>query len=78
VVFVSFTMSIGRKPEREVRQHTSSDISFRDLAVVGKRRWKNHAIAISEASIPNLKSERQVFNLVKVGGLQQGESDIAG
>ncbi len=37
----------------------------------------NHGIAFSEGRLPDLESEKEVFELINFGGVPQGENDFS-
>ncbi|CAB4191711.1 Domain of unknown function DUF262 [uncultured Caudovirales phage] len=50
-------------------------ITFSRLQMVNQRRFRNSTLAFSEGALPDLASEKEVFDLVNFGGVPQGESD---
>lgn len=52
------------------------DVVFSDLPIHIQRGFRQIPIAFSEASLPSLEQEQEVFDLVNFGGVPQGESDI--
>jgi len=63
-------------PKSWVGIEGSGDIVFSDLPVATKRSIHNKTIGVCEASLPDIESEEEVFNLVNFGGVPQGESDF--
>lgn len=50
-------------------------VLFTDLPIARQRGMRNIPIPFSEGQLPDLESEREVFELVNFGGVPQGESD---
>lgn len=50
-------------------------VRFPDLDIVLRRKFRNHTIGVSEGQLKTLEEEKEVFDLVNFGGLQQGEVD---
>jgi len=50
-------------------------VSGPDLTHVGLRLFSNRAMGFSEATLPSIEREREVFELVNFAGLQQGQVD---
>ena len=50
-------------------------VSWADLSDVGRRKFANLALPLSEGRLPTVEAEREVFELVNYGGVAQGCSD---
>jgi hypothetical protein len=50
-------------------------VSGHGLTKVGLRLFCNYAMGFSEATLPSIECEREVFELVNFAGLQQGQID---
>jgi hypothetical protein len=61
--------------EKYLVRKDGGDVVFSSLSVVGQRLFKNLPMAFSEAAIDSLGGEKEVFDLVNYGGIQQGEVD---
>lgn len=53
----------------------TASVTWNGLTIVTQRRFRNLSLATAEATLPDLASERHVFELVNFGGVTQGESD---
>ena len=51
-------------------------VIYSQLPIPRQRGIKNHPIPFSEGQLATIEDEREVFDLVNFGGVQQGESDI--
>jgi len=55
----------------------AENVTFLHLPVADQRRFKMTPIQFCEGRLTSLEAERQVFELVNFGGVQQGQSDFA-
>lgn len=53
----------------------ADSITFADLTISDQRRFLHRPIAVSEAKLPTLDDEQEMFDLINFGGLAQGETD---
>jgi hypothetical protein len=51
-------------------------VHFPYLPLPIQRHLKNYPLPFTEAQLPSLEAEREVFDLINFGGVPQGESDI--
>lgn len=50
-------------------------VTFSEMPNRYQFRFKNHAIAFTEAAVSSLEEEMEVFELINFGGVRQGEKD---
>lgn len=50
-------------------------VTYSQLDIVDRRRFKNCSIATSEGALKSVREERLIFELVNYGGVPQGQSD---
>ena len=49
---------------------------FSDLSLPQQRGFRQMPLPFVEGQLPNLEAEREVFDLIKFGGVPQGETDL--
>ncbi len=54
----------------------SHDVFFRHLDKPKQSRFRHQTMGFSEGTLPDIDSEREVFELVNFGGVPQGQSDL--
>jgi len=52
------------------------DIVFEDLTKSQQRKFRHQTMGFSEANLPTVAAEQEIFELVNFGGVSQGESDL--
>lgn len=52
-----------------------TNLYFENFNPVERRVFKNKSIGMCVCTLPNLKKEQEVFELINFGGVPQGESD---
>lgn len=51
------------------------EVRYHDLPLPRQRYFKMNSLPFTEAQLPSLEAEREVFDLINFGGVPQGESD---
>lgn len=55
---------------------SSREVTFDQLDLVTRRKFRNKTLAFSEAVLGTIEQEKQVFELINYGGVPQGQSDL--
>lgn len=52
------------------------EVRYHELSLPRQRYFRLHALPFTEAQLPSLEAEIEVFDLINFGGVPQGESDV--
>ena len=52
------------------------EVTYHELPLPMQRYFRMNALPFTEAQLPSLEAEREVFDLINFGGVPQGESDV--
>lgn len=51
-------------------------VRYTELPIRLQRFFKMNALPFTEAQLPSIEAEREVFDLINYGGVKQGEADV--